>query len=30
MKILRFNDDRIGVVRDGDLVADVSDAKARI
>jgi len=26
MKILRFNDDRLGVLKDGDLVADVSDA----
>ncbi len=25
MKILRFNDDRIGVLKDGDVVADVSD-----
>jgi 2-keto-4-pentenoate hydratase/2-oxohepta-3-ene-1,7-dioic acid hydratase in catechol pathway len=26
MKILRFNDDRIGVLKEGNLVADVSDA----
>ena len=25
MKILRFNDDRVGVLKDGDLVADISD-----
>jgi 2-keto-4-pentenoate hydratase/2-oxohepta-3-ene-1,7-dioic acid hydratase in catechol pathway len=25
MKILRFNDERVGVLRDGDLVADISD-----
>ena len=26
MKILRFNDDRIGVIKDGDKVVDVSDS----
>lgn len=26
MKILRFNDDRIGVIKDGDMVVDVSDS----
>ena len=26
MKILRFNDDRIGVIKDGNMVVDVSDS----
>ena len=26
MKILRFNDDRVGILKDGDKVVDVSDA----
>ena len=26
MKILRFNDDRVGVIKNGDMVVDVSDS----